>query len=553
MKTPTIAALISSLVLSIITGCASFEETLALADRGDASAQYRVAQAYAKGEEVPRDPEKAELYYAKAVAGGESRAKRALLLHWMERGAVSHREEIIAGYPNVAESGFINPFDTDLLDRAPDFAKAMVESEDFTGIEQFEKMVTDVEMELFKERRLNGGGPRPGFWDQGGLHDQFWQSEEIRSFMIRIALVNKVLDEKRRAIADQEARKAQQAAEERRLAEERARKEAEERKAAERAAAEKARKEAEERWLARKDDPAYAFPLRNAFPNSVPVYKDLRTGCSLEWAREYIHHGGFATTNRARSFLGTVSGMKSFQTEGRAIPKDIPYKAETEASVFIDNPINLTFFDEGRVVTLTFGATGLDGDKRILVGGEIVFPDRDIAEEALVEKYRNQLAQDNPALDRQEESVTGGGGSLGVLAIPEITIKTRFSTLSTDAARISVATEVSASVKWDTPIGQTIRIDEAGKANWGDGDMELGLLVAPQMSGEFHGKALAMWAKASEDCGKPVVSIVDRRIFIAAAKVKDGKTQQEEERRRQKEEAAERAKNEQLRRKMESF
>ena len=124
------ALLFAAMLAFAAAGCATFEETLAQADAGDAAAQYRVAQAYAKGGETAKDPAKAEEYFKKALAGGEKDAKRDLLLLWLETGSVDNAQEIIRDYPAVAEGGLFSwGLDVDLLDRAPVFAKALVMAE----------------------------------------------------------------------------------------------------------------------------------------------------------------------------------------------------------------------------------------------------------------------------------------------------------------------------------------------------------------------------------------------------------------------------------------
>ena len=81
--------------VALAAGCATVEETLAQADAGDTAAQYRVAKAFAAGEETPKDLGKAEEYLRKAADGGEKKAKRALLLLWLENKSVEATEEIV--------------------------------------------------------------------------------------------------------------------------------------------------------------------------------------------------------------------------------------------------------------------------------------------------------------------------------------------------------------------------------------------------------------------------------------------------------------------------
>ena len=537
MKTPYTAALISSLVLSIITGCASFEETLALADRGDASAQYRVAQAYAKGGEVPRNPQKAELYYAKAVAGGEEKAKRALLLFWLETKNLEKTGDIIRDYPGVAEGGIFSwGMDNDLLNRAPMFSMALVDAERFDDYEAFLKMVISTETDLFVKRRRNGGsGP------------DFADTDEIQLFKRRMAPVEWLFSEKKAASQRraEEAKRAAEAERERKETEERARAEAE-RKAAEK----KALEEAEARWLARKDDPAFQFPFRDSFPDSVPVYKEFRTGCALEWAEETIRHEGFATTNRDLSYPAMAVAVAG-ATE-RPLPEKFNPREETETSLFVRNPVNLTFFDGGRVVTLTFGSPSTDGDGRVLVSGEILFPDGGATADALAEKYVEAIPE---CSRKQTEETTREGGEtiLPFVRLPVYTKKISLTVFSSGKAAVKILDTRSVSLFWDSPSSQRINVDEKGRVSLGNDDQELRILTVPEMSGEEVGKALAMWNRANERCGKPAVSIVDRALFDAMAKAKEEETRLAEEKRQAEKRAAEEEKRERMKKTLESF
>ena len=99
-------------------------------------------------------------------------------------------------------------------------------------------------------------------------------------------IVSKLTPERYRqnlAFLEAERTAAERLAEEERAAAERMRREEEERLAA----AERAKREDAERWLARKDDPAYKFPLRASFPDSAPIYKayEALRMQKLDWIR----------------------------------------------------------------------------------------------------------------------------------------------------------------------------------------------------------------------------------------------------------------------------
>ena len=539
MKTKRLPFLPLSLAVTVAlaAGCASFEETLAKANAGDAAAQYRIAKAFAAGEETPKDLGKAEEYLRKAADGGETKAKRALFLLWLETKNVEATGEIVRDYPGVAEGGIFSwGMDTDLLDRAPAFAQALVDAERFDDYRAFLKMVVSTETDLFVERRRNGGSG-PGFAD----------TNEIQTFQRLMAPI-----ERRYAEKKVEAQRRAEAAD-REAKAERERKEAEERKRveAEREATEKkAREEAEEKWLARKDDPAFRFPLRASFPDSVSVYKEIQTGCSLEWAEEYIRHEGFATTNRIRSFPDMAVGVA--EATERPLPEEFDRVEETETSLFVRNPKNLTFFDGGRVVTLTFGSPSPDGDGRFLVSGEIQFPDGGATVEALAEKYADAV-HGCSRKETEETTREGGQAILPLIRLPVITTKKSLTVFSSAKAAIKILDNRTVSLFWDSPSSQQIHVDEKGQVSLGDDDLELRILAAPELSGEEVGKALGMWISANNHCGKPAVSIVDRTLFDAMAKAKEEEARLATEQRRAEERAAEEEKRERMKKTLESF
>ena len=327
--------------------------------------------------------------------------------------------------------------------------------------------------------------------------------------------------------------------EERAAAAERARLEKEERRAAE-----------ERRWLARKDDPAYRFPLRDGFPDSAPVYRVFRTGCSLEWAEEYIRREGYATTNRVRSFPDMAVGVAG-ATE-RPLPDEFNRVQETETSLFVHSPTNITFFDDGRVVTLTFGSPSPDGAERVLVSGEIQFTDGGATVEALAKKYEAEVPGCRRK-DSEETVIEGGQTILPLVRLPVVTTRKALVALSSDKAAVRILDNRAVSLFWDSPSSQRIRVDEEGNVSLGNDDLELRLIAAPQLSGEEVGKAFAMWSSANELCGKPAVSIVDRPLFTAMVSAKEEAARAAAAAQRKKrEDAAERRRRE-MEKRLESF
>ncbi len=331
----------------------------------------------------------------------------------------------------------------------------------------------------------------------------------------------------------------------RQAAEERARAEAE-REATEK----KAREEAEAKWLARKADPAWKFPLRASFPDSVAVYKEIQTGCSLEWAEEYVRHEGFAITNRIRSFPDMAAGVA--EATERPMPEEFDRREETETSMFVRNPENLTFSEGGRIVTLTFGSPSPDGDRQVLVSCEIQFPDGGATMDALSEKYESAI----PGSHKKQTETTcreGGQTILPLVRLPVLTTKKALTTIASEKAAVKILDYRAVSLFWDSPSSQKINVSESGKVSLGDPDLELRILAAPELSGEEVGKALAMWRDVNKHCGKPAISIVDRALFKAMEDAKTKESALAEENRRAAERAAEEEQRERMKKSLDSF
>ena len=519
--------------VALAAGCATFEETLAAADKGDASAMYSVGMSYASGNGVEQNLDKAEDYLARARLLGDKKAERALILLYVGNGMIDHWDEVSEKIGRIAESSMWHRgLDAEMLEKAPAFSLALVRNGEFSKRKEFDRTVLDIAEELYEANRP--------FGQRGFSQADLPEIDEYKTMMYAVDC-----EESRIVQIKKEAEREAKAERARKEAEERARAEAE-REAAEK----KAREEAEAKWLARKDDPAWKFPLRASFPDSVSVYKDIQTGCSLEWAEEYVRHEGFAPTNRVDSFPDMACGIA--EATERPLPEEFDHREETETSMFVRNPENLTFSDGGRVVTLTFGSVSADGDERVLVSGEIQFPDGSATAEALAEKYAGAVSGGR----KKEAEATyreGGQTILPLIRLPVFTTKKALTAFASERAAVKILHYRAVSLFWDSPSSQKINVSESGKVSLGDPDLELRILAAPELSGEEVGKALSMWYDANKHCGKPAVSIVDRALFEAMEDAKAKEAERAEENRRAVERAAEEEKRERMKKSLDSF
>lgn len=530
--------------VALAAGCATFEETLAAADKGDASAMYSVGMSYASGNGVEQNLDKAEDYLARARLLGDKKAQRALILLYIGNGMIDHWDEVLEKIGRIAESSMWHRgLDAEMLEKAPAFSMALVRNGELSKRQEFDRTVLDIAEELYEANRP--------FGQRGFSQANLPEIDEYETMMCAVDC-----EESRIVQLKKEAEREAKAERERKEAEERARAEAEreaaEKKAREQAEAaeKKAREEAEALWLARKVDPAWKFPLRASFPDSVTVYKEIQTGCSLEWAEEYVRHEGFARTNRVDSFPDMACGVA--EATERPLPEEFDRQDETETSMFVRNPENLTFSDGGRVVTLTFGSPSPDGVERVLVSGEIQFPDGGATADALAEKYANAVPGGRKT---QTEATyrTGGQTILPFIRLPVSTMKKALTAFASEKAAVKIVEIRSVSLFWDSPSSQKINVSETGKVSLGDPDLELRILAAPELSGEEVGKALAMWHDVNKHCGKPAISIVDRALFKAMEDAKTKESALAEENRRAAERAAEEEQRERMKKSLDSF
>ena len=508
MKTTTLHAALAFATAALITaGCASFEEIRIKADAGDSAAQYRVAKAYARGEETVQDLQKAEEYFEKAIAGGEKDAQRDLFLFWMENGKLDKVETIIAEYPKVAKSSILSwGLDSDLLNIAPKFAKKLVDSEQFDDYERFSKMILSTEMDLFNQRRAAGGGG-PGFLDTNEMRT--YSSLMDRVEMLKTMRIRKVQDAEEARLKREKLEEEAKLALEKQLAELKLRgeegivalekqldelepdaewmrpvleKELAELKTREEAAR-LAREKAKREWLEKKDNLDYKFPIHERFGESAPVYKEFKTGFSFEWCVQNISHSSYA---------------------------NVQFKAG-DAEKYL-NPTNIVFMDESRKIELAFSSPA-DGDPQVLVHATIQFGKDDVSHEALVSKYRNEL-KDVESDESEITEVEGGGMLFGV---PLPTIRTRFDVCTFKTSFSSICVKTPKGVSLDMGAHH---VDETGKYSGPAGKTMADSLVrgqpANQLDMELAGKAVSIWKDINEQCGIPSVTITDTVLSGAA-------------------------------------
>ncbi len=220
------AALALASAALIAAGCASFEETLAKADAGDADAQYHVAKAYASGDEAPsafKDLEKAEKYFKASLLQGNQKAERALIMLYLENGMVEHYDEVVGKLERVAEGdGWHFGMDAEMLKKAPVFATALAKNGEFKKFKTFDKTVRDIALRMF--HCPSAGIP----------YDNFVSSSEIREYERATAPAESFVYQSERK-EEERAKKAQAEMEERIALEQRKREEEEARKEAEKA------------------------------------------------------------------------------------------------------------------------------------------------------------------------------------------------------------------------------------------------------------------------------------------------------------------------------
>ncbi len=85
----------------------AFDEFMALALGGDASAQYRLGVMYAKGQGVPQDDKQAASWYLKAAIQDDARAQFAIAEMYREGlGVPKNEKQATTWYLEAADHGF---------------------------------------------------------------------------------------------------------------------------------------------------------------------------------------------------------------------------------------------------------------------------------------------------------------------------------------------------------------------------------------------------------------------------------------------------------------
>jgi hypothetical protein len=362
-------------------------------------------------------------------------------------------------------------------------------------------------------------------------------------------LKEKRIEEERRI---EEARiEAERRAEEARMARE---KEEAERRAREEEAR-LAREMAERFWEENKDNPDYKFPLRGRYPKSVKVYRDFHTGCSLEWATNYIARcmtPDAAPVDGWGVFLKMAKCMESQWTE-MPLPQSWT-GMQTETSLFVFNPTNIVFSDDGRVVALTFGELPVEGGDAVsvLVGGELLFSDGTIPAESLAAKYRDEIPR--VSLDSVEEPVSdfGVSGTVRCFRLASNAVKVKiFDVFSAkhreERTKSATAQVIENAGNADVDPFNPLDVVAAGAAI----DLIMALDVLDSVDRDKRQRENLTWWTGYR--GKPVVSIVDLPLFRAMANARQEEERKAAEKRREDDEKAEKARNEELQRRLETF
>ena len=319
-----------------------------------------------------------------------------------------------------------------------------------------------------------------------------WEAEEKeRREDEAILLAEEMARREVEAIRKAAEEKAKKEAEEiRKAAEEKARKEAEEQRIAaeeaRREAEERIRKEEEKRWLSARDNLDYKFPLRGMFPNPIKLYRDLDSGCSIDWTRSYIEHSRFSADD----------GTSPFH-----------------------------FRDGNRIIDLTFATIETENGNvaEVLVGAKINFTGGELSIEDLTEKYQTTFP--NAVFSQLNETETDFGVSASVHVVR----------IHSGAIEVIIREVISVSRKDEKgPNATDAALDRASSAKLYEAEAAAGLMMlamaidmkADELNAERQQKNLSAWRSL---IGKPVVSVTDAKIAKVVARAKHEKLQAEKE------------------------
>lgn len=445
-----------------------------LANSGNASAQFKVAEIYANGGDVPKDISKEEEYYKKAISGGNKKAERALILLYIGNGMTDHWNDIASKIGSIAEgSTWHYGLDSEMLKLAPVYSRALVQQGEYSKREAFDKAVIHIAEQLFQAFRRNGGSG-PGFYDL----------PEIAEYQRALSLVSVLQARKERKAREEAERIAREKAEEE---------------------ARIAKEKAEEEWRKQKDNPDYKFPLNNDYSVQTALYREIKTGVSLEWVRLHLAHSNFT---------------------------NVQFKASSHEDYLC--PTNITFCDATRIISLDFGSVSEQGVS-VLISGQISFAKGDVSDEALIDKYTKEIP--DAVVNSSENVSSEGGGFLFGIPMPKTTEKFRTTVFETASSLISVESmksvvvdmgryHVDESGKYTGPAGEAM----ANALRFGDGGGQLDV--------EMAGKAVAIWVDLNGKCNIPTVTIVDQLLRDASMAAHAGAIQLATEKAKQEAEAA---------------
>ena len=531
------------------SGCVTLEETISRANGGDGEAQYSLYEAYTsgdfKGQKVEKNRRLALDYLAKAAAsdGDNKKYKRELLNCYMRDGNLEKMEEIISTYTKTfapqwswSEAACIIDA-SDFREIAPLYAKTILQ-QPYTTLAQARKVFAQADKfnEFAQQALLVADIYNYDVFDQSATKksDTNYQIERrnayerasklglsngnykltASSFNCLVDIHNAIVDAKNKygeALAEEKRKEEERLAEEKRKEEERLANEERQREEESRIAHEKA----ENDWQKRKDDVDYKFPLHKDFPNQTALYKEIKTGVSLEWLTMFLSHGDFT---------------------------NVQIRASSQKSYL--NPTNMVFFDATRRISLDFGKISVDSSY-VLISGQIDFSKGDVSEEALVQRYNKEFP--NATIDKQERITIEGGGAFLGIPLPKITRRKQYSGYTTPHSIVVIETlkGVMVDMKNISPrtgiasSGGTHHIGEDGKYEGpASGSMANALengVGYEESEADLHFgiKAAEAWAKENEKCNVPSVTVLDIPLQNATQKALEEINRLEEEKAKQ--------------------
>lgn len=527
------------------SGCANFEETVSRANEGDSTAQYSLYEAYSsgdfKGQKVEKNRQLALDYLAKAAKsdGGNKKYRQELLNCYMRDGRLDKMDEIIADYSNTFEpkwswSEAASLIDmSDFKESAPQYVNAILRQR-YSTLAEAKKVFAQADKfnEFAKGTLCAVDTYNYGVLDESAAKkgDTNYQIERrnahgraselgllkgdykltLSSFNCLADIHNAIvgaknkygeaLEEAKRKEEERRVAEEKRREEEARIAHEKAEKEAEERKMQEKEEARIAHEKAEKDWEEKKNDADYKFPLHKDYPNQTALYKEIKTGVSLEWLAMFLSHGDF-TNVQIRA-----SSQESYLT-----------------------PTNVAFFDADRRISLDFGKISAESSP-VLISGRIEFSKGDVSEEALLQRYKKEFP--DATIDQQERITTEGGGALFGIPLPKITSRKLYSGYTTPHSIVVIETLKGVMVDMKNISPSTGIASSGGTHHIGEDGQYEGPASGSMANALVHGvgyeeseadlhfsvKALEVWAQENEKCNIPSVTVLDIPLQNATQK-----------------------------------